>query len=669
MVLAVAAWLHGSAGAWSQVPESGPSPALRVAVVAFEEQGVQSGFGGVVADLLISAVEAPGIELIERAQVRRLLEEQALAVSSLSQPGEAVKYGQLADADLVLVGTVYRIDGTYVVSARMVDAASGVVRESSRASVSFRTVDEMSDRVTELAGRLGLRDGWAAPNIGPRAAQSTQSGDAPPRAATPEQFIEQAGTSAGQVAVALDRQLRSIAIGDPIRFKVTVKEQGYLSILSVDAAGRIAVQVPNDRLASIPVTAGQVLVVPDDLPAPMRLLASPPYGVTRIKAVVTPRPLAHEGIAGRQDGGADPQSFVGAELEFLVVPIGQAVGSKAVSEPGGRQESSVAAGLGDLVAAGLESIRGGSRLPSADEARAMRWPLGGGTLAALDWRDAAVQHDLPRIGVIDADFDPDDPLLARSLRTLSAEDRERLRSEMRRNGHIATRHGNRVASLLGADSPWIPAVIPGVAIVPVRATTVVDGPSYRAPKGGVAEVLAALADAADRGCRVINLSLSVPMGHDERAVWGSHPVWDRLERDRIVVICAAGNDGENLDDAPAFPACVERSNVVCVGASGPDGGLAVWPGGGSAWGANSVDLFAPGVLIVASDGSGLAGPSEGTSYACAFAAGAAAVLISQDPAADAATVVERLRALAPPSALLAGRGRGGLLRWPSAMPR
>ena len=63
-----------------------------------------------VSDTLIRAIDAPGCHLLERRQLKRVLEEQAFATSDLTQPGEAVRYGRLVNTRFVIVGTVYRVD-------------------------------------------------------------------------------------------------------------------------------------------------------------------------------------------------------------------------------------------------------------------------------------------------------------------------------------------------------------------------------------------------------------------------------------------------------------------------------------------------------------------------------------------------------------------------------
>jgi TolB-like protein len=693
----------------------------RLVVASFDEQGVPAGMGDVVADMLIRSIDSPSVELLERRQVRRVLEEQAFASSDLTQPGEAVRYGRLADTRFVLVGTVYRLDGEYIVSARMVDSATGIVQESARAVVQFRTVDEMASRVAELARALGLRvgptlptvsGGMPAPGLLPPANAGTQPAPAAgqpvapaPREGAPStvrDYLEQVGDpSAPTVAVAAPGNVRTVRAGEDIRFSIRSERDGFLSLFVVDAQGRVGVLLPNDRAGSMPVRAGQVVSVPRDTPFALR--AQAPFGPTRIKAIVTPQPVSLAGSAnagealrqvelgaavqGAADGGAAARAgWSSAELEFLVVPAGASpapgtapAGAEPPSAPALPPAAPVpgAGAPGDgamrardaafLVADAFERTLESAREPGPSESAILRWPLRSPFAPAFDlgWSPQAT-GELPAIAVIDADFDPDDPNLVRAFAAIAGTQREELRAEIRRNGPAPFRHGNRVASLIAGEAPWLPSVLPGARIVPVRITTSIDAPGYRAERGGAGELLGALRAALGAGCRVVNLSLSVPLEGDELRSFAADPVWDELERAGVVVVCAAGNGLEDLDAEPRYPACLDRRNVLCVGAVGPDGRLARWGDSGSARGARSVDVMAPGSSVAVSDGGGRAGLADGTSYACAFAAGAAALLLAQSPGMPAAEAVDRLVAGARRTPELSGTCRGGLLAWPAA---
>jgi subtilisin family serine protease len=98
-------------------------------------------------------------------------------------------------------------------------------------------------------------------------------------------------------------------------------------------------------------------------------------------------------------------------------------------------------------------------------------------------------------------------------------------------------------------------------------------------------------------------------------------------------VCAAGNDGTDNDQYPAYPASYDLGNIISVAASDHDD-LRAWF---SNYGATTVDLAAPGVDILSTitdfgaDGYDL---KSGTSMASPQVCGAAALLFSLAPAAS-----------------------------------
>lgn len=112
----------------------------------------------------------------------------------------------------------------------------------------------------------------------------------------------------------------------------------------------------------------------------------------------------------------------------------------------------------------------------------------------------------------------------------------------------------------------------------------------------------------------------------------------------ILVICAAGNDSENNDEEPSFPANYRLPNVLSVAAVRRDGALAVFQNRETSnYGAESVHVAAPGTAIFSTLTGSSYGLNEGTSMAAPHVSGVTALILSLYP--DASIVELRLRIL------------------------
>jgi subtilisin family serine protease len=156
-----------------------------------------------------------------------------------------------------------------------------------------------------------------------------------------------------------------------------------------------------------------------------------------------------------------------------------------------------------------------------------------------------------------------------------------------------------------------------------------------------ATMVAGLRYALTSGARIVNMSLNGPEA--SRAL---DEAIGQAERQGVLVVTSAGNDGANRDRVPSYPASARSRAVMTVASTDRDGALAPT----SAYGRDSVDIAAPGEDVLTGDLAGRCSARSGTSFAAAYVTGAAALLAATRPGASGS----RLRA-----ALLGSARRGG----------
>jgi subtilisin family serine protease len=188
-------------------------------------------------------------------------------------------------------------------------------------------------------------------------------------------------------------------------------------------------------------------------------------------------------------------------------------------------------------------------------------------------------------------------------------------------------HGTAVAALLvGRPDSQTPGLVPDARLVAVDAFYRDGGTADRTDVTALVTAIEAL---AERGVRVINLSLSGPANEVlEKAIAAA-------QARGIVIVAAAGNNGAGAD--PSYPAAYP--GVVAVTAV--DHELNVYR---RATRGPYVDLAAPGVQVWTASAQGTGSPKTGTSYAVPFVSAAAGVLLAARPDLDMAAVRARLEA-------------------------
>jgi cell wall-associated protease len=194
-------------------------------------------------------------------------------------------------------------------------------------------------------------------------------------------------------------------------------------------------------------------------------------------------------------------------------------------------------------------------------------------------------------------------------------------------GIIAARRGNGI----GIDGIADNARIMMVAVVPAngdeRDKDVANGIRY----------------AVENGAKVINMSFGKRLSPFKEQVDAAIRY---AEEHDVLIVHAAGNNGENFDSIPAYPSARYENgqiaqNVLVVGNNTwrLDGGLAARS---SNYGIQTVDLFAPGTDILSTVPTNQYAVFSGTSMAAPHTAGVAALLRSYFPTLTAVQVKDIL---------------------------
>jgi len=214
-------------------------------------------------------------------------------------------------------------------------------------------------------------------------------------------------------------------------------------------------------------------------------------------------------------------------------------------------------------------------------------------------------------------------------------------------------HGTHVAGIIGAvgnNGVGITGVAWRVQLLPAKFLGA-DG------SGATSSAIAAIEYAVDMGAVVLNNS------------WGGGPPSEALRAAILVAndagalfVAAAGNDGANNDEFPHYPSSFHVPNMISVASSSRTDARSEF----SNYGPVSVDLAAPGSLILSTLPDGETAVESGTSMAAPHVSGALALLKSRYPTMPAATMktvilssTDRIPAL---EGLIATGGRLNVLR-------
>jgi curli biogenesis system outer membrane secretion channel CsgG len=144
---------------------------LRVAVYPFDQTNVSFNikaetratvnYGAVAAELLGSALQAH-VQIINRDQIQRILEEQGRRYDERFDPAHAAEFGRLLGADAILTGSIVALDVQKSTSSGIggiTDAIGGIIGRKAKIPKIDTKTDSISARVQLMAKLINTATG------------------------------------------------------------------------------------------------------------------------------------------------------------------------------------------------------------------------------------------------------------------------------------------------------------------------------------------------------------------------------------------------------------------------------------------------------------------------------------------------------------------------------
>lgn len=139
-----------------------------VAILPFMKKEGTSDVGLAVAEMLIAEARTNyNITLVDRQNLKTLLDEQALSLSGVIDEAHMLQVGKMASANFILTGKVIPSAGTYLVSGQLTNAETGEIISAATMSLPKNNAEQASSSLFEqknyplhAAFRSTLIPGW-----------------------------------------------------------------------------------------------------------------------------------------------------------------------------------------------------------------------------------------------------------------------------------------------------------------------------------------------------------------------------------------------------------------------------------------------------------------------------------------------------------------------------
>ncbi|MDO8957670.1 MAG: FG-GAP-like repeat-containing protein [Deltaproteobacteria bacterium] len=147
----------------------------RVAVIDFEQKGEQEfrgkQVGEIVAEWLITSLVRTGrFDVVERAQLQKILQEQQMGMSGMISQETASKVGELLGVKVIITGSVIRLGNIYDVNTRLIKVEDGSILKAEKIrGPGLDAIERMMDSLADTIKKDFPIEGYVVMVTGKRA--------------------------------------------------------------------------------------------------------------------------------------------------------------------------------------------------------------------------------------------------------------------------------------------------------------------------------------------------------------------------------------------------------------------------------------------------------------------------------------------------------------------
>jgi TolB-like protein len=128
-----------------------------IAVLNLEARNVGQETAEAVADILSTELfNSQRFKVIERQAIMRILEEQKLQMTGVTDMSQAVEIGKVLNVEKILIGSVSRLGDNYIINTRLVNVKTGAL-ELAQNAVSKRGEEGLTEAITDLVDKMSRK--------------------------------------------------------------------------------------------------------------------------------------------------------------------------------------------------------------------------------------------------------------------------------------------------------------------------------------------------------------------------------------------------------------------------------------------------------------------------------------------------------------------------------